>query len=250
MPGSALVVFAKVPAAGAVKTRLAPPLSLGAAAALYEAFLGDALAAYAAPGAFGPLGGGAEPAVRLALAPSVVPLPAGLVPDRVAVHAQSGPGLGARMRRASDRAFDAGYDRVVIIGTDHPTLPLAFVGEAFRALAEPRTVALGPSDDGGYYLVGLNAPLPSLFEMAYSHPGVFEATLARAAEAGARAAVLPPWYDVDDAAGLARLVAEWRAGVAVGQRTAAALARLAETFPEIGAGTYPGAARPERAASG
>lgn len=233
MPDAALIVFAKVPEPGAVKTRLAPPLSLEGAADLYGAFLADALAAFAAPGAFGD---GVDVAVRLHLAPSDAPLPAGLVPDGVTVHTQRGDGLGARMAQAFAEAFAAGYDRVVIIGTDHPTLPLSSVGDAFRALAAPSTVALGPSDDGGYYLLGLNRPFPSLFEMTYSHAGVFEATLARAVEAGARPVVLPPWYDVDDAASLARLVAAWRGGAPVGPQTAAALARLTERHRDLRSG--------------
>ena len=248
MPDAALLVFAKVPEAGAVKTRLAPPLTLGAAAALYAAFLADALTAFAAPGAFG-----VDVDVRLHLAPSDAPLPAGLVPDGVSVHTQRGHGLGARMASAIAEAFAAGYGRAVITGTDHPTLPLAFVADAFRALAGPPqgppTVVLGPSDDGGYYLIGLDRPLPSLFEMTYSHAGVFEATRARAAEAGARTVVLPPGYDVDDGAGLVRLITEWRAGASVGPKTAAALARLEESgLGGVSQLHVPSAPRPGRTA--
>ena len=246
MTDCALVVFAKVPAAGAVKTRLVPPLTPDDAAALYAAFLADALAAFATPGAFG-----VEVDVRLCVAPSAVAMPAGIVPEPapaqaggVSVHAQRGDGLGARMQAAVADALTAGYGRVVVIGTDHPTLPLAFVGDAFVGLTEPSTVVIGPSDDGGFYLVGMNGPFPSLFEMTYSHAGVFAETLARAAEAGARTVVLPPGYDVDDGASLARLVAEWRAGVAVGRRTEAMLARLVE------AGVIPGAPRPGTARLG
>ena len=223
MTDCALVVFAKVPVAGAVKTRLVPPLTHEAAADLYAAFLADALSAFATPGAFGT---GVDPAVRLTLAPSGASLPAGLVPDRVSVHTQHGDGLGARMHNAVADALSAGYRRVVVVGTDHPALPLAFVGDAFRALTEPSTVVVGPSDDGGFYVIGMNRAFPSLFDMTYSHAGVFAETLRRASEAGARTVVLPPGYDVDDGAGLARLVADWRAGAVVGAATVAALERL------------------------
>ena len=216
-----LLVFAKVPEAGAVKTRLTPPLAPADAARLYAAFLGDALAAFAAPGAFGV----PDLTVRLHLAPSEAALPPGLVPDSISIHTQRGAGLGERMAAAFDEAFAAGGRRADVIGTDHPTLPLALVGDAFRALAVPGTVALGPSDDGGFYLLGLDRPRPDLFAgMTYSHAGVFAGTHARAARAGAPVTVLPPWYDVDDAASLARLVGEWRAGAAVGARTAGVLA--------------------------
>jgi rSAM/selenodomain-associated transferase 1 len=230
-PGrAALLVFAKVPAAGAVKTRLVPPLTAEEAAALYEAFLADALAGYAAPDAFG------EPvAVRLYLA-GEAPAPPGLVPPRVRVHRQRGDGLGARMQRAFAEAFVAGYGRVVVVGTDHPTLPRGCLAEAFGALHTPRTVALGPSDDGGYYALGLNDRAfgeAGLFAMRYSHGAVFDETHRRARAAGARVVLLPPWYDVDDADGLRRLAAEVRRGGAVPPKTAARLAALLDVYPAL-----------------
>ena len=220
----ALVVFAKVPEAGRVKTRLSPPLAPDEAAALYAAFLGDALGRYAALGA---APGG--PAVRLYVGgdPADSRLD-GLVPDGVARFRQRGGGLGERMLRASVETFAAGHDRAVVVGTDHPTLPDAFFGLAFGALDDPLTVALGPSDDGGYYLLGLNDIVPDLFDMAYSHGRVFEDTLERAMEADLTPVVLPPHYDVDDAGGLARLVQEWRGGADIGGRTARVLRTLTE----------------------
>ena len=97
----------------------------------------------------------------------------------------------------------------------------------------PGTVVVGPSDDGGFYLLGLDRPRPALFsDMAYSHAGVFAETLCRARADGAEPVVLPAWYDVDDAASLARLVAEWKAGADVGERTAAALLSLSPFRPD------------------
>ncbi|NNF57823.1 MAG: glycosyltransferase [Rhodothermaceae bacterium] len=230
MHSPALIVFAKVPQPGRVKTRLTPPLTPDEATTLYDAFLRDSLDAYADPDAFG-LG---EPvAVRLYLAGTEA-VPDGLVPDGVTVHRQQGEGLGARMLRAFVETFAAGHERIVIIGTDHPTLPLAFVGEAFRTLKRLFTVALGPSADGGYYLLGLNELIPTLFGMEYSHDAVFADTLARSTAAGAEPVVLPPWYDVDDADSLRRLVDEWRDEVAVGHRTADALEALLEAHPDLG----------------
>ncbi len=215
---SALLVFAKSPEAGRVKTRLTPPLTPEEAAALADAFLLDALDAYVAPGAFDE-----EVAVRLYLDghAGALDLPVGL-----SVHAQRGDGLGARMRRAFVETFAAGYERIAVVGTDHPTLPVPFVGLAFEALAEPLTAVLGPSDDGGYYLLGLNELYPSLFDMAYGHGGVFDETLRRASARARHVTVLPPWYDVDDAASLRRLVADWQRGAALPARTAASLEAL------------------------
>lgn len=199
----ALIVFAKAPVPGQVKTRLTPMLSEAAAARLYAAFLRDALDQYAA----------LEADVRLYWSgpePDVPPdVQAGLMLDGVASLVQRGDGLGARMQGAFLETFAAGYERVVIVGTDHPTLPSAFITRAFEALREPLAVALGPSEDGGYYLLGMNEFYPQLFSgMRYSHGAVFEETLARAGETGAALTVLPPWYDVDTPEALGRLRAD------------------------------------------
>ncbi len=192
----ALIVFAKVPEAGRVKTRLSPPLSPEAAAALYEAMLRDALAQYAGLGA----------TVRLYLSPSEKSLPADLVPPGVSVHMQQGADLGARMQRAFLETFLSGVERAVIIGTDHPSLPSVFVEQAFQSIEAPRSIVIGPSDDGGYYLLGMHDFCPALFSgMTYSHGSVFAETLARAGEQEAEVTILPTWYDVDDAAALEKL---------------------------------------------
>ncbi|MDT0633134.1 TIGR04282 family arsenosugar biosynthesis glycosyltransferase [Rubrivirga sp. S365] len=218
---SALLVFAKVPEAGRVKTRLCPPLAPEEAAALYDAFLRDALDRYAALGA---APGG--PAVRLYLT-GAAREPAGLVPPGVSVHPQRGRDLGERMLRAFVETFAAGYGRAVVVGTDHPTLPDAFFGLAFEALEDPMTAVIGPSSDGGYYLLGLNEVTADLFDMAYSHDAVFEDTLARVMDNDLTPVVLPAHYDVDDGDALDRLVAEWRGGAEVGPRTARLLQTLA-----------------------
>lgn len=238
----ALVVFARVPAAGAVKTRLTPYLSESDAARLYEAFLLDALDGWTAPGAFGER----RPAVRLYAAPEGGPWPAGLAPGGVSVHDQRGVGLGARMMRAAVESFAAGHDRVVIVGTDHPTLPLTFIEEAFRALEERFTVVLGPCDDGGYYLIGLNEVIPALFDgLSYGHSRVLQEALERAVGAGAQPVLLPGWYDVDTPPALERLVAEMAAGAGVGRRTAATLDAL---FPA--SNQQPGTSRNDSGGTG
>ena len=222
MRRSALIVFAKVPEPGRVKTRLCPPLDPDEAADLYAAFLRDALDRYAALAAE-PDG----PSVRLYLAGAANP-DAGLaaLPAGVETFRQRGGGLGERMLRAFVETFAAGYDRAVVVGTDHPTLPVEFFGLTFDVLDDPLTAVLGPSDDGGYYLLGLNDIVPDLFDMDYSHPDVFEDTMERVMESDLTPVVLPTHYDVDDGPALARLAAEWRGGADVGSRTEEVLRRL------------------------
>jgi len=218
----ALIVFAKAPEPGAVKTRLTGLLTDDEAARLYDAFLRDSLDAYSR----------LDASVRLYLTPSSGDLPDGLVPDGVTCHTQRGVGLGERMLNAFVETFLAGFGRVIIIGTDHPTLPLAFVERAFDELADPFTTVLGPSDDGGYYLLGMNEVYPHLFQgMAYSHPGVFADTLERAQSTTASVSILPPWYDVDTPDALRRLAADLDAGAEGARKTREVMAVLREKYP-------------------
>jgi len=179
---------------GRVKTRLTPLLTPEEAADLYRAFLLDAAEDYATLGV----------PVRILFPPGDEP-PAGL-PAGATVHRQRGDGLGERLLAAFVDAFREGHRAAVAIGTDHPTLPLAFVRLALDEVAHPRRVALGPTEDGGYYLLGASDLYPQLFAgMTYSHEGVFEETIARVGQTPADLTVLPPWYDVDTPADLARL---------------------------------------------
>lgn len=221
----ALIVFAKMPEPGRVKTRLTDLLTPDEAARLYAAFLEDALAQYADLGV----------AVRLYLAPPPPAAAPAWVPDGVTLHEQAGEGLGARMQRAFLETFAAGAERPVIVGTDHPTLPDAFLRLAFETLQTPRSVVLGPSDDGGYYLLGMNEFYPQLFAgMRYSHADVFAQTLDRAAGLSAEVTVLPPWYDVDTPAALRRLHADLAAsGADAAPATRAAVADLAARYPTL-----------------
>jgi len=213
-PADCLLLFTKPARPGRVKTRLVgAPLPGGGggsvtperAAALHAAFLGDLAAR---------LGRGVERgAFRLRLAwaldPSE-PLPA--PPEELAGVAgvdavrQTGDGLGERLHRALADAA-AGHRSVAAVGSDHPTLPLARVEEAFAAAARGR-VALGPADDGGYYLIALpaGAVRPGLFAgISWSTGGVLEETLARCRAAGLEPELLPPGRDVDEGPDLDRL---------------------------------------------
>jgi rSAM/selenodomain-associated transferase 1 len=197
-PEPILAIVAKAPRAGDVKTRLCPPLSPSDAAALHGAFLGDTVdlvrAFIGARGAFVFTPADAETYF------------AGLAPDFLR-FAQQGADLGARLQHAFEALFAAGAPAVIVIGADAPTLPVACIADALDRLAhEGVDVVLGPTDDGGYYLIGLTRPRPALFDgIAWSTPGVREQTLARASAAGLTVALLPAWFDVDRPADLERL---------------------------------------------
>lgn len=192
----ALIAFAKPPVPGAVKTRLTPFLTPQQAARLYQAFLADSIEQYAQ----------LDVPVRLYWAGDRETLPREIPLCGASVHEQHGADLAVRMHAAFEETFQIGYRRVVIIGTDNPTLPTNYVRFAFEALARTDAVVLGPSDDGGYYLLGMTRFYPVLFQgMRYSHARVFEETLDRAEQTPAHITVLPRWYDVDTKEAFSRL---------------------------------------------
>jgi glycosyltransferase A (GT-A) superfamily protein (DUF2064 family) len=122
-------------------------------------------------------------------------------------HEQRGEGLGARLEAAAAHAAGLGYGPLIIIGADSPTLPPPFINGAVASLAAGESdVALGPTEDGGYYLVGLRRNPEGIFRgVAWSTPQAFSQTAANAARSGLRLLELPRWYDVDTAADLLRL---------------------------------------------
>jgi rSAM/selenodomain-associated transferase 1 len=191
-----LAVFAKAPVAGQVKTRLSPPLTLEQAAALYEAMLEDVVGQHAAPR-------DCERALWF------WPESAGSWFARFeargwTLHAQVGADLPARMAHLFRAHAAQGFERIVLRGTDSPTLPRARVREAFAAL-ERAPLVLCPDRDGGYNLIGLRGPCDALFALELSHAGVLSQTLARARAQGLRADLLPGHCDVDTWADLERI---------------------------------------------
>ena len=188
----ALVVIAKAPAPGRSKTRLCPPCTPEQAAALAEAALRDTLAVVAA-----------TPARRRVLA--LDGDPDGWLPPGFEVHTQRGDGLGERLGNAL--AFVAGP--ALVVGMDTPQLSPALLRLAARRLTEPAVDAvLGPAFDGGYWTIGLDRPVPEVFDgVPMSSEGTCAAQRARLAELGLRTAQLPALRDVDtiaDAASVAR----------------------------------------------
>ena len=221
------VLFAKKPVPGAVKTRLQSHLSASEAARLYEAMLLDCATALhetqaaAKVVAFTPAH--AEDALRTLLAPigtfEYAPQPEG--------------DLGQRMEGLIQWAFARGAERVVIIGSDSPSLPARYIDEGLALLRE-KEVVLGPSTDGGYYLVGRRKGESRIFQdVAWSTGMVFEQTLARLGTQ--TLGLLPPWYDVDTPAEAGflkvHLEALARAGSTQGQHSLAVLRDLVLPLP-------------------
>ncbi len=272
MPGTLLAMFAKFWQPGEVKTRLAAAIGPGAAVQLHRAFVETLLGrmhgvaqrcvlAYSPSerrSEFAALVRGATLGGRESISspPRAVEAPSGSAatkptPDPFA-HASSwslapqSPGdLGARMAHFFQSSLAGGAERVVLIGSDSPTLPIEHVRQAFDELRR-HEVVMGPSDDGGYYLIGLvrgvgsavrtgvhdstdcdarrpdasmlaNGPqsgpycLPPIFDgMPWSTPRVWHETVRRLDDSGWSYAVLPAWYDVDEPADLERLRGDLR----------------------------------------
>jgi rSAM/selenodomain-associated transferase 1 len=196
-PRTAVVVMAKAPRAGAVKTRLCPPLVPREAAALARGFLRDTLARVRRLGGAIPL---------LAYTPtSERPLFERLAPG-VALVPQADGDLGARLREALAAGLRT-CPAAIALGTDIPALPGAVLERAIeRITSRAVDVVLGPAEDGGYYLIGVRADHPVLFaDLPWSTPAVFDLTRGRIETAGLRCALLPPWFDVDTPEDLVRL---------------------------------------------
>lgn len=196
----ALLLFARVPRAGAVKTRLAARLGEDGALRLYRAFLEDAGRAYARPARWESVLCG-DPDGRDAAFDDAFPRP-----WRRA--SQASGDLGRRLAAAFEEAFDSGAPAAAAVGADHPALPAARLVELFDALAAGASASLIPADDGGYCAIGLTAGVsPRLVfdAIAWSTDGVLEATVARLAAAGVAHRVLAPAYDVDRPEDLDRL---------------------------------------------
>ena len=188
----ALAVMAKAPRAGKVKTRLSPPLTLVETAALNICFLRDTTANLdAVAGSRGvvcytPVGD--EAAFE------------GLLPESFGLIPQRGDGFGERLYLAAQDILRCGFASVCLIDSDSPTVPTSAFEQAVTALAAPGDrVVLGPSQDGGYYLIGLktahNAPFQNI---SWSTASVAEETRQRCREASLDLVELPLWYDVDD----------------------------------------------------
>lgn len=194
-----IVVFAKQPRPGRVKTRLCPPLEPAEAAELYACLLEDVLQATA--GFARSLGLDAVLAVDPAEACAAL---ARLAPTPFRVVRQRGPELGSRMGWAVREAQACGAQRVLLRGSDSPFLDGSMLAAALAAL-ERADLVLSPDRDGGYGLVGLRRFVPELFAHPMSRRSVLEDTLASARRSGLTHELLDPGFDIDTARDLALL---------------------------------------------
>ena len=189
----ALAIMTKAPQAGRVKTRLTPLLTAEEAAALNICFLRDTAAAIDAAGdgtrgigCYTPLG--AED------------IYGEIFPATFHLIAQRGKDMDERLVFATQDLFAVGFSSVCLIGSDSPTVPATTFIEAVKILSAPKDcVVIGPSHDGGYYLIGLKAGHRRMFEgIHWSTDTVFAQTIVRAAELRLPVHLLPIAYDVDD----------------------------------------------------
>lgn len=186
-----LVIFAKEPVPGQVKTRLCPPLGPAAAAALYRCFVEDVLEEMCRL---------SELDIALAYTPpEALAFFRRLVPPRVRLTPQSGGDLGERLTHACQDALAAGYRAVLVRNSDSPDLPGELIRQAAESLSRGQVQAvLGPAPDGGYYLVGLSVPPRDLFQdIPWSTCTVLAKTRERFKERGLSLKLLPPWADID-----------------------------------------------------
>lgn len=221
-PRTRLLIFGRLPEPGRAKTRLEPALGPEAAAELYGAFLDDAVG-WGRTVAPAELWVPERPGVEEAL---------GRRYPGCAVRIQSEGDLGRRLEGAFAAAFDEAVDHAVAVGSDHPTLPAELLGRAFRALKGAHLV-LGPSEDGGYYAIGLRRyawpGAAGLFDGApWSRPELLDWTRERARELDLCHVELPVWYDVDRPSDLERMQTD----LIDGSATAAAWDRLSPAAVE------------------
>jgi rSAM/selenodomain-associated transferase 1 len=206
--------MAKASAPGRTKTRLVPPLTFEEAAAFNTAFLRDGadnvlaaamhepIAGYAA---FGPPG------------PQSVAFFQATLPSGIGLLEAWHPNFGECLYGAIDQMLERGHRGAVVLNSDSPTLPTALLVQTAALLARPGDHAvLGPSTDGGYYLLGVKHRHRRLFEdIAWSTEQVARQTLQRAEEIGLRVHILPAWYDVDDIESLKQLRKELSGGPSI-----------------------------------
>jgi rSAM/selenodomain-associated transferase 1 len=214
-----LVVFARPPTAGTVKTRLAGLFGERGAAELYEAFVEDTLRLCLRIRAAGRL--------------DVALWSAGPDDERVSewagrlggtAHLQPPGDLGVKLAAAFDEGLRH-YQRVLIIGSDAPTLPIELIGAAFDSL-ENAPIVLGPANDGGYYAVGASHCVRPSFEgVRWSTAHAFGDTVR--ANAQRVVATIAPWYDIDEPEDLAVLRAHLSLDPAAAPATARRLRELA-----------------------
>ena len=237
----ALAIMTKAPQAGRVKTRLVPPLTPEEAAELNKCFLRDTASAILRACRHHPVGDAQDLHSKPASAARGIAVytPVGaesayddILPADFSLLPQRGDGFGERLYFAVEDLFKCGFEAVCLIDSDSPTVPaeyFAHAGEMLRTYKN--SVVLGPSDDGGYYLIGMKKPHRHLFEQIdWSTERVLDQTIQRATEIGLEVKLLPTGFDVDNHLSLRRLCGEIlgeEAGVGVAPNTQKFLIRIA-----------------------
>ena len=182
-----LIVFLKAPEPGTVKTRLQTRYTPEEAADLYRAFIRDTFVTVS----------GVRADRYIAAYTGDVELVRSITPPGWDLKPQTGVDLGERMLGALNASIDGGADRVVLIGTDIPSLPRDQITSAISRL-DTSDVILGPTHDGGFYLIGTRVGLPDVFPgVVWSSDRVFEAASAGIRSLGLMLGLVPPWNDVD-----------------------------------------------------
>lgn len=223
-------MFAKYWEPGQVKTRLAAALGGEPASQIYRHFVTTLVTRFR---------GCADTRVLCFTPQEQAPAFVALAGAEWTAKPQAQGDLGARMASFFEDCFRNGAEQVVLIGSDSPTLPAGYVASAFGLLHDA-DVVLGPTDDGGYYLVGAARGVAGIFEgIDWSTPRVWEQTVARLGALGLSHATLPSWYDVDELVDLKRLRDELTQPAHddhTGRELLAAIHR-ALSLPTISAGT-------------
>jgi rSAM/selenodomain-associated transferase 1 len=194
----ALAIMAKAPIPNKVKTRLTPPLTPFEASSLYHSFLLDKINQVKSI---------EEARIFMAFAPgSYESFFKSIVPPGSFLINQKGKDLGERLTNVSMELFTKGADKILLLDSDTPNLPVDHIREGLLRLDES-DVVLGPCEDGGYYLIGMRTFIPEIFrEIPWSTPLVTERTLKKVHELGLTVSVLASWYDVDTEKDLRRLI--------------------------------------------
>jgi uncharacterized protein len=218
----AILIFLRAPEPGKVKTRLANRLGAKLAFSLYMHFVEDTLETV----------NGLGIPVRICFYPSrKKDKVTSWLGDRYTYWYQSGDHLGQRMATAFVRAFEDGVERAVLIGTDIPDLPAHIIEEALNALGS-HDAAIGPSADGGYYLIGFNAKgfLPAIFDgIGWGQADVFARTMEIFNKHKASVHQLPIWQDIDEYEDLLSFALRNTGNNAAGKNTAALIAQCMES---------------------
>jgi rSAM/selenodomain-associated transferase 1 len=188
---NALVVMLKAPVAGRVKTRLVPPLKAEDAARLYQCFIEDI---------FSSISRLTDVDIIAAYTPQRLARKVKrILPPDILITPQKGKDLGERLANIFSLLFLKGYNKVAIIGTDSPDLPLEFIKKSFAMLRGIINLVIGPAEDGGYYLIAMSRDCRQIFQdIPWSTNMVFEKTIEKAKKAGLKPDILPKWYDIDD----------------------------------------------------